>query len=968
GNEAFLLEANLRVKLPYRSNQKKVHGIVINPAKASTRLLLLNCETEFSLYKYNANMKEMVFQLQYVGETQDWINASIFLNNSGETNEFVLHMSHGAILHLQYDDANSKTAADKCRILELACCSDNSLLYHTVLNGSKYNELVIISGNGFGEILIWQPHYPICCQPTKTYPLLWHLKAHNGVVFSIDYHLTSGLMVTASDDRSLKFWNFHKKKKYTKTAVRPLFSCFGHTSRVMCAIIIDYGGRVFVISGGEDSYICVWSQAGDLLLKRHQQLGAYIWRLCFDTESCTVYSTGSTGNFASYNLRKVLMDKQMHLSQLIPTISPTEFFKKIKFLDHDSSSVIGLSSKNRLFHKKLSKHTSEMIDSWQLVKIDIPPYKFVSLDVYDGIVAVCGYRRFTILRYNAEIDGFRKLYDNDSTLEYMIKSFNFLSKYMYLISDKLGNCSLISWQARENFMEIRGNLRISNGCEPWITATLLIATKYLLLSTRNGHAMLYAPENESKLQHFELKDTLKYLHGNMGSNYFKFLKSDDNSAYVLSVGHGSIVKVLRISFANCRLSILWCECVPLAWVEASPTLDVLMGFNDNHLVAWSRQHGMLLQLQCGGGRRCWDYQLKSNQINIIYIKQKQVYCYRQSLYMNSPDPLLPLTLQTRWHKRSCNIIALIHSNDDRPLCILSAGDDNTIKINTFYRHSLIQLAELHTHISSIRHLTIYSINADIDWLIFSVGGRSQLCINQLNLSGQTIHELCSHTIRSNTDARLMAIQVFRNPTNGLFSIYLASADGKISLFHWCVENPSEMHLEYLIDIKRCPLKLKSDNENNLLLITTTNGMLYVYDLTLRNKQLQHQLHTAGINALHAVFYENFLHVLSGGDDENLKYTKIKLIDMTTQLIAEFPGVHNAQINALTPLFVYQNELCAYTCSSDKQIFKVNLSKQKCIRIGFTCISDIKGMLLSNNNANIYIYGSGLHVFPLDSSK
>ncbi|KAH8275698.1 hypothetical protein KR044_002969, partial [Drosophila immigrans] len=975
GNEAFLLDGNSRVKLPHRSNHKKVHGFAMSPGNSSTRLLLLNSEAEFSLYKYNVDNNEMPFELQYVGETQDWINAAIFLDKRGQTDEFVLHMSHGAMMHLEYDDTKCLKPDENCRILELSCCTDYSLLYHTILQGSQYDELTILSGNGFGEILIWQPRNPVSCSPTKTFPLLWRLKAHNGVVFYIDYHLASGLMVTASDDRSIKFWQFQdeNRKEATKAAVRPLFSCFGHSSRVMCAIIIEYGGRVFVVSGGEDSYICVWSQAGDLLFKRRQQQGAPIWRLCFDPESCTIYSTGSTGNIASYNLENVLMDKQMELTRLMPTISETEFFKNIKYLDSSSSSIIGLSSKNRLLYTKLSKSTSDTdtVEVWKLVETDFPPYKFTSLAAHDGIVSLCGYRRVTLLRYNAELDHFEKIYDNCTILEGMIKSFHFLSKHKYLISDELGNCRLLALQTPTNAMQIEGSLRISNGRELWITASLLVASKYLLLSTRNGHVMLYTPQDELEPQHFELKDTLKSLHGNMGVNDFKFLKSDRNSAYVLSVGHEPVVKVLRICFSSCQLSVLRRECVPLAWVEASPTQDVLIGFNDNHLVAWSRQNDVLLQLQCGGGHRCWDYQLKCNQLNIIYVKQKQVYCHSQPLYNNSPDRSLSLTLQTRWHKRSCNIIELIHPSDDRPLYVLSASDDNTIKINQFCRQSLIQLAELHTHISSVRHLTLYPINAEIDWLIFSVGGRSQLCINQFDLSGPIIRELCSHTIRSNTnsvDARLMAVQVLRNSANGSFSIYLASADGKIRLLRWQLENPSEIHVEHVIDLDRCPLQLQVDNENNLLLITTTNGMLYGYDLTLRFKQFHHKLHTAGINALRAVVDGTYIHILSGGDDEILKYTKIDLIDMNTRQTAEFPHLHNAQINALSPLFVCQRDLCAYTCSDDKQIYKVNLSTLKFTRVGFTCISDIKGMLLSHNNTNLCVYGSGLHILALDKTE
>lgn len=51
------------------------------------------------------------------------------------------------------------------------------------------------------------------------------------------------------------------------------------------------GDQVFVISGGEDSNICIWSFSGEILLKRRQHFGAPIWRLGFDSVSSTLYSS-----------------------------------------------------------------------------------------------------------------------------------------------------------------------------------------------------------------------------------------------------------------------------------------------------------------------------------------------------------------------------------------------------------------------------------------------------------------------------------------------------------------------------------------------------------------------------------------------------------------------------------------------------------------------------------------------------
>ncbi|XP_022232541.1 WD repeat-containing protein 6 isoform X2 [Drosophila obscura] len=314
GNQAVLHTPTASVQLPLDARQSKVHGFALSSCHDSKHLLLLYGENAFSLLIYNVNEKIEPFQLIYEGETQDWINAAVvFDNDEKNTWKFVLHMSHSALLYLEFS-ISSKVV---CSVLELAICTDCSMLYHTVLYGNNYIDLAIISGNAFGEFLIWQTHCAIdidAINLKKIYPLLLRIQAHNGVIYSINLNLASKILVTTSDDRSVKFWKIEKVGPWKTAYVQPMFSCFGHTSRVMCSIVVENGGQVYVISGGEDSYVCIWNCSGDLLLKRQQQFGAPIWRLGFHKATSTLYSTSSIGNIVSYSIKNVFTRQKNELT------------------------------------------------------------------------------------------------------------------------------------------------------------------------------------------------------------------------------------------------------------------------------------------------------------------------------------------------------------------------------------------------------------------------------------------------------------------------------------------------------------------------------------------------------------------------------------------------------------------------------------------------------------------------------
>lgn len=738
------------------------------------------------------------------------------------------------------------------------------------------------------------------------------------------------------------------------------------------------GGQAYVASGGEDSYVCVWNLRGDLLLKRRQHFGAPIWRLGFKIDDNTLYSTSSSGNLAEQNLQELFNGHKEAAAKMLSDIdaSTNDFMRNVKFLN--DQLIVGLSSLNQLHYMRVSE------DSWQIVDPDFPTYKRTVLEVSGDIIATCGHRRITTYTYNADLNSFDQVFDGER-LTGTIRSFHFLSKDLYLVSDDLGNCQTL----KAHDLSLDSHIELGNYREAWITAALLISDQYLLLGDRRGHVMLYS--RPSTADNFLLKATLKYLHGKMGTNFFKLLQVTADTAYVLSGGHEPLLKYLHLRLAECSLTLGQRESVPLSWVEACPRGDLLLGFNDNHIVAWSRQHDVLVQLACGGGHRCWDYRLTKagdDVLAILFIKKKRVFFYRKPLYHAIANDIAKMELNS-WHTRNCNSIRLLaHEGDSKaPPLIVSAGDDNIIKITKVIDDTLIQCAEVHSHVSTVRclqaHLNASTPNSTT-WLIFSAGGRSRLCINQLEVSTDNsecyVTELGTHVLQksSTVQARLMAIDIVQEEQEqGRFSLYVAVADGEIRHYHWHLRKPSELHLQTYVDIKRCPLTLQWIKSKGIVLTTTTSGEMYGFDRTLSTKCLQLRVHMTGINTIDTCIdakEEQRLHILSGGDDESIKYTVLDLNTMKVENSREFLGLHNAQVNALSihcsanevdpEKTELEAEMFAFTCGIDKQIYRIDLRTHQYRRVGYTSIADIKGMLVDEDHRRMYFYGSGFQIVEI----
>ncbi|XP_036317950.1 WD repeat-containing protein 6 [Rhagoletis pomonella] len=990
GNELHLYAPKVGRRMLSQRLRAKVHGIAnaqLNTTCSQHGRLIVYGEKECMLLQYVYVKEEYNFSELYHFHLTDWISSASFLQ---DPNEFILLTSHSVALRILYNENDEKR--NFCRVIAKSSAEDKSTLYCTHIHGQTWEELVIFGGTAFGELLIWKPFVEGDASRNDSCTvfdvgLKRRQQAHSGVVFSIDFDVTSGILTTTSDDRSIRFWKLQNTSpdNWNGFNLTAIASGYGHVARVFQGKIINFYEQQFGVTVGEDSYVCVWKTNGELVFKTRVQFGAVIWDFEYDKNTNTLYTVGSTGNLVAFNLNDVLKNKaDMSAAETVLTgCEPKEYIAKAKFFD--VNMLIGVTNNSRLMHTslKLKTETNELESQpWKVV--DVPnSFKCTVLEVHDNYIAICGYKKLIMYKYAGE-GTFQKIFDGD-IMHGVIRAFHFLGNCTFLISDDEGNCLLLEGESFQHPIAVP----LPHCKEPWTTAALRIQTlkrkEFLIISNRMGNILLFSLDVATAI--CSLLDTLRQPHGALGATMLRVQDLYEELVFIQSAGHDGSLRLLCVEIGTGTIASHQRMLVPVAWVErfiAIETLDFILGFNDNHFVVWSQHHDFSVQVPCGGGHRSWHYQIKSDIDNtrflqLLFIKNKKLRLHEYKLYN---DPAISQKLfRNQWHTRSCNALQLIKASSHNVglTVLVSCGDDNMVKVSKLMPGGrLEQSAEIQTHISNVRALQVIPMHSDIA-LIVSGGGRAQLCITQLNLKTFRIKDLLNYTLnrsglikglvkcyRPDPETRIMACAVVEANKNNSsidtgYAIFLGCSDGYLRKV--LVDGSFGVVSEVFLYYGHCLLQMRAF-ANSVVVTAGTDGNLRFFDLELIELPINLQHHDSGINAMDIQFEPKtgVLHLLTGGDDQSVSYTSLNLEDSKKLRVINkyhFANAHLAQVTAVK-LFFNGNKIYAYTCGLDQIINMVDIQTQRIELIGHTCISDPKGLVLDNCK-RFFVYGCGIQV-------
>ncbi|XP_072437789.1 LOW QUALITY PROTEIN: tRNA (34-2'-O)-methyltransferase regulator WDR6 [Chiloscyllium punctatum] len=237
-----------------------VHGIKpwpLHVQTGSSRLAVFGAKGLIVLELESCAREPKLQRIGQLHELHDWIWDLQWLDSDCESNlYFGLALGHNSVVLCDYKAR---------RTLREVHCDVKCILYSACFVGHNWDELILISGTVFNQLVLWRMEGPT--NEDGRVQTERRISGHSGVIFSIHYLEKNGVLASASDDRSIRLWevgNLHQALNGGDgevDSVQCLLRLYGHQSRVWSVQLMED----CIISIGEDSACIVWNYDGDII-------------------------------------------------------------------------------------------------------------------------------------------------------------------------------------------------------------------------------------------------------------------------------------------------------------------------------------------------------------------------------------------------------------------------------------------------------------------------------------------------------------------------------------------------------------------------------------------------------------------------------------------------------------------------------------------------------------------------------
>ncbi|XP_031333055.1 WD repeat-containing protein 6-like isoform X3 [Photinus pyralis] len=876
------------------------------------------------------------FEKESLFSVEDWILSAAWTDND----EHIVTVSMHNVVHLW---------SKEFELIEKKCCQENCILYSSHLVNNLWTDIIVLAGTVFSQILIWWPYKSgggnVC-------PILAKLDGHKGVIFSIDCNQKTGIICSTSDDRSAILWSIPNKNLVAEL-LQPepkiilKYSMYGHTARVFRCLALDER----ILTAGEDSLINVWDLEGNLIKRFEAHTGSPVWALDYDSENGVLATAGGDCGVTLLSLNDNIDKQEVEVVN-------KHTLKKVGALNN--ANLVGISERGMIL---LYLSSSKI---WMEVKQHNDLISYALLDVWKktNSIAFAGYYG-TLHIYNQESSKLIHVCSYSTESKSRVFSLHWLSENNVLTCEAEGVVYI--WLIQNHSIVLETHLKLPPSKERWTTCACLCGEKRVAVGDRKGNVYIYRFDNADPIQ------VIRKAHNYLGITNLHF-----RNDYLTSLGRNSLIKKYKFDQSKQQFIHLSSDKVPFSWTAAicyHKNCILLLAFLGKEFIVWDYQNRRtLLQFDCGGAHRSWDFCKLSGAMQFVFIKNKR------------------------------------HSTADK-YALLSGGEDTTIRLSEidwgippvkFKNKNIFK-----SHLSSVRAITACLVQSDSNYeryLISSAGGRAQLMLweIEINRNDNSVNcsERCSHYEALSSDeseTRIMdlcsvlttkGLILLAATSNGTLRVFLADTDEENS---YSMSPVGEVCYKAICILKVRHFKIQ---DLDIVLSACTGGHVTFWNFTdyilsrETSKIIQDddqyksivedisavatiQLHSGGINSVDCKVVDcSRCLLLTGGDDNVIIFIllslSVKNSKLNVEVLSKFcnSDLHCAQI---TGVFIASNYLITASVDQKVNTCKWILSENDVVcHYDFTyktSIADIQGMQCFEKPFGVHavIFGKGLEL-------
>lgn len=819
----------------------------------------------------------------------EWITAAEFL----DAHTVLILTSHNVVYKVQTSTFD---------VVEKIHCGEKSLLYSGSIHVSPANVLVA-AGTVMSGVLVWD---------LATRQIVHELQDHEGSIFGVKINSSATRLVSCSDDRSVKLYDFASGKV--------LGTGWGHGSRIWNLAFLDDNT---IFSTGEDCTARLWEYTDDL---RQVQLwdnthsGKHIWSGDVSKGQGIAVTGGADGKIRVHQLTK--NQSHMHLLDL---------HKKevIKDFCYHQGDLVVLTSEGRVFRKA---------SEWVEVVADPALCLGLMSEVGDAVLVCC--RNGDVLRIGEELSWTRA-----STT----KVTNFLVDGTFALVDcpnpkvplALHTASGVKVLQHPGFQFPTTSFHVDK-TNNWaiVGSRHACLAVYDLSSNTSAYFRKICPgDTFTSIAPVESKKNTIVLLVTIRDGYYIYLEVTKNPEFSYKIIHQN--KLTR------------------GFVEGGYIHDnelIVYGFKSLYFYVWNESRQVELASEmCGGAHRKWKY-----------LNGRLLYMQRDSLVEATfPEPLREYgILNSGTHGREIRDVAMSPAlRADGLRLLMSASEDSTIRVSTLEENGSVRsFWSLNSHVSGLQSVKFLSEEyaassaANEEFLVWRLGTLS-------NGIPTAIEAARLPSANASLDLRIMDFCSVPSPDG--FLICTVYSDSHIRLIYFNSTTATFTELASTFYSTCCILNANfvQIEEKNLLIIGTTDGCLSVYDVTensLDNMLVKQQLHQSGIKAVATVKRTDSYYIITGGDDNALTFNELTSAGLKPLDFVEVAA--SATITSILPTAT------GFITTSVDQIVRLwtYTPTLSCVSARYTTVADTGCSDTTTFGNNICVVGgAGLSTFSIE---